>query len=275
MIIKKLFLIVIQLIIVVYLVIIAYFYFMQDNYIYYPQKITKAYADMVTKSDKNIEEVIIETADKSKLHGWLSKLNNTKSPLVIYFGGNAEEVSYLVKDQKFKGYSILTMNYRGFGLSEGKPSEKSFFSDALEIYDYALKRPDIDKNNIVIMGRSLGTGVATYLASERNCKAVILTSPYDSINSVAQEQMPFLPIELISKNKFNSMALAPKIKYPLLALLAKKDTTIPNWHSKKLIASWAGKNQYAIFDKEDHDSIIFSDTYWKTINDFLNTINRK
>lgn len=228
MILKKLFFTSIQLILIGYIVVIAYFYFMQDNYIYYPQKITKAYADTIIKSDKNIEEVIIETADKSKLHGLFSK-NYTKAPLVIYFGGNAEEVSYLVKDQKFKGYSILTMNYRGFGLSEGKPSEKNFFSDALKIYDYAIKRPDIDKNNIVIMGISLGTGVAIYVVSKRNCKAVILTSPYDSINSVAQEQMPFLPIELISKNKFNSRALAPQIKYPLLA---KNDTTIPNWHSK-------------------------------------------
>ena len=229
MIIKKQIFIFIQLILIGYLVVIAYFYFMQDNYIYYPQKITKDYADMILKSNKNVEEVIIETSDKSKLHGWFVKLTTLKAPLVIYFGGNGEEVSYLANDPKFKDYSILTMNYRGFGLSEGKPSEKSFLSDSLEIYDYAIKRTDIDTNNVIIMGRSLGTGVAIYVSSKRNCKAVILTSPYDSINSVAQEQMPFLPIELISRNKFNSILLAPQIKYPLLSLVATEDSTIPNW----------------------------------------------
>lgn len=260
---------------IVFVLTLFYFYFTQENYIYYPQKITKNYSDGVTKSNKNAEDVIIETDGKIKIHGWYIRQNTTtKSPLLIYFGGNSEEVSYLVNEGKFEGYSLLIMNYRGYGLSEGKPNEKNILGDALKIYDYAIKRNDVDKSNIIIMGRSLGTGVATFLSSKRICKAVILTSPYDSMTSVAQEKMPFLPIELISRNKYKSILLASQIKYPLLAIVGNEDSTIPNWHSKKLLDSWGGQTKYMILEKEDHNSIMESNLYWKTINEFLKEVNQ-
>ena len=91
----------------------------------------------------NVEEVILVAADGTKLRGWMVKSARTSAPLVIYFGGNAEEVSWLagVADQ-FAGWSLLLVNFRGYGESEGKPGEKELFEDALLIHDYAKRRPD-------------------------------------------------------------------------------------------------------------------------------------
>ena len=113
----------------------------------------------------NVEEVTLVAADGIRLRGWMVKSAGTPAPLVIYFGGNAEEVSWLagVADQ-FAGWSLLLVNFRGYGESEGKPGEKELFEDALLIHDYAKRRPDVSPERIVAMGRSLGSGVAVHLA---------------------------------------------------------------------------------------------------------------
>src|SRR5882762_8228837 len=114
----------------------------------------------------NVEEVGIVAADGVRLRGWLVKGTIAPAPLVIYFGGNAEEVSWLAYlTDNFAGWSLLLVNYRGYGESEGRPGEKELLADALAVYDHAKRRPDVDRERIAAMGRSLGTGVAVHLAA--------------------------------------------------------------------------------------------------------------
>ncbi len=118
---------------------------------------------------------------------------------MIYFGGNGEEVSWLVPEfSRVPDWAALLVNYRGYGLSEGQPSETKLYRDALALYDRATRRPDIDSGRVIVMGRSLGTGVATYLASQRPVAGVVLISPYDSLVQVAREAYPFLPVNLLA-----------------------------------------------------------------------------
>ena len=220
-----------------------------------------------------LEEVAIPAADGSKLRGWLVKGGGAPAPLVIYFGGNAEEVSWLVEvAEKFAGWSLLLVNYRGYGESEGKPSESALFADALAVHDYARNRPDVNPERIVAMGRSLGSGVAVHLAAERTLRGVILVSPYDSLVAVAGRHYPFLPMPLMLRHRFDSLSRAPRIEAPLLCLVADDDKVVPVSHSRTLFDAWRGRKTWRDIPRADHDSIAGESAYWIAIADFLKAL---
>lgn len=243
-------------------------YFLQERLIFFPQPLT---ADpLKANTGAAIEEVTLVATDGASLHGWLMKASATQAPapVLIYFGGNAEEVSWLASTAgQYAGWSLLMMNYRGYGRSEGKPGEAELFADALQIYDYAVRRAA--GGRVALMGRSLGSGVAVYVAALRPVAGVILVSPYDSVESVAKGIYPFLPISLMLKHRFDSLSRAPGIKAPLLCLVASGDRVIPRPHSERLYAAWGGPRQWREFRRADHDSIAGEPDYWRAIAAFL------
>jgi pimeloyl-ACP methyl ester carboxylesterase len=205
------------------------------------------------------------------LRGWLAKEKHpAPAPLVIYFGGNAEEVSWLasVADQ-FGGWSLLFLNYRGYGGSEGKPGERELFADALAIYDYAVKRPDVMPERVVVMGRSLGSGVAVYLAANRPTRGVILVTPYDSVTAVAKRHFPYLPVRWLIRHPFDSISRVEKIHAPLLCLAAIEDQVVPIEHARKLYEAWPESKKWVEIAHADHDSISAEPQYWQSIGAFL------
>lgn len=243
-------------------------YFLQERLIFFPQPL----AEDPRKANPGaaIEEVSLVTADRVRLHGWLVKAaaTETPAPLLIYFGGNAEEVSWLASTAgQYAGWSLLMFNFRGYGRSEGKPGEAALFADALQIYDYAARRAAAGR--VAVMGRSLGSGVAVYLATQRPVAGVILVSPYDSVESVARGVYPFLPIGLMLKHRFDSASRAPDVKAPLLCLVASDDRVIPRAHSERLYAVWGGNKQWREIPQTAHDSIAGEPDYWRAIADFL------
>jgi len=251
------------------MILYPYLYFFQDKLLFHPQKIEANTLKVLRKYHAD-SEITLKTPDNVKLHGWFLKARpSEKSPLLIYFGGNAEEVSRHIDEKAFyKKYSLLLINYRGYGLSQGKPSQNNLFQDALFIYDTFAKRKDVDNEKILAMGRSLGTGVAVYLAKHRRLSKLILVSPYDSITNVAQKVYPYAPIAWLIKHPFDSIALAPSISTPMLALIAKNDITIPPEHSFKLLKKWKGKTQQVLITA-DHHSITSTDEYWSSIERYL------
>jgi pimeloyl-ACP methyl ester carboxylesterase len=250
------------------------FYIFQDKLIFYPSQITQAEANDIKKSHNNIEEIEIKTKDGINLKGWLVNDGSKENRgFLFYFGGNAEEVSYLIDEPTgLKNWSLVLVNYRGYGQSQGKVSERSLYSDAIEIYDYFTGRSNIKEPKIAIMGRSIGTGVATSLASQRKCDAVVLVSPFTSLKDVAKIHYPFLPVELVLKYKFDSIKRVPGIKAPALILVAAEDGTIPAKLSYSLAEKWGGKVIVKELPGADHNSISSDREYWKTIKLFLDNI---
>jgi hypothetical protein len=257
-----------------FLIVVLFFYFNQDKLIFFPQPISQETIAEISKEPENIENIKINTQDGNMLSGWLVKSSKLKkSPLVIYFGGNAEEVSHMIRESdKFNEWSLSLINYRGYGLSSGRPSEINLFDDAAAIYDYYARREDIDNKKIVVMGRSLGSGVAVYLGTNRPVEGVILVTPYDSMTNLARSNYPFLPVSLILKHRFDSISRAQEIRIPMLALVAGNDTTIPPVHAKHLVDKWGGKSTMKIIEGANHNSISSSEDYWDYIKDYLSQL---
>ena len=122
------------------------------------------------------------------------------------------------------------------------------------------------------MGRSLGSGVAVHLAAHRPLRGVILVSPYDSIAEVAKRHYPFLPVSLMLRHRFDSLARAPQIETPLLCLVATEDRIVPSAHSRVLFEAWRGSKTWREVSRSDHDSISGEPEYWRSIAEFLKAL---
>jgi len=221
-----------------------------------------------------LEEIVLRSAEGTKLHGWLARYREGRAPLLIYFGGNAEEISWLVgESHRFGGWSVLSLNYRGYGLSEGAPGEKALFADALVIYDYARSRPDVNPERIVLAGRSLGTGVAVHVASRRSAAGLVLVTPFDSLAAVGASHYPFLPVRWMLRHRFDSLALAPSIRSPVLMIAAGRDSIIPARHARRLYEAWAGPRDWVVLPEADHNDVEADPAYWSAIRNFLDKIS--
>lgn len=254
-----------------YLSICGYLYFNQENLLFHPNRKSFSEVQKLLKEHPEFDTINLTMHDGINISGYLAnKQSHSKVPLVIYFEGNTKEVSYLMdKKQYFDNAVVALMNYRGWGLSEGKSTEQTMFSDAVEIYDKLKKHPNIDTTNIIVIGRSMGTGVATYLSSQRKVSSTILITPYDSMIDVAQEMYPFVPIFMIIKHPFESYKYAQSVKNNMLALIAQNDVVIPPQHAFNLMKAWNGHTSY-LEVKEDHSSIMNNEMVWRKIEEKIN-----
>ncbi len=244
-----------------------------EELLFYPRPFESFYLQWGRKTFP-ASETTIKCADGKFVHGWFIQRHLRKpKPLLIYFGGNAEEVTMFLHycgEKYFSQYALGFFNYRGYGLSQGKPTEEMLFSDALNIYDFLSTHCSVDPQQIYVMGRSLGTGVATYLASQRSVKGTILISPYDSIKALVKERYPFFMNENFTKNTFESIKYAPHIKTPALAFVGLTDEVISPDHSQRLIEKWGGDIQTVTFPNADHESIMDESGLWEAIMAFVN-----
>lgn len=250
----------------------ALVYFAQDRLIFFPQPLDEGVRAAVHRAEPDAQEVELLTSDRQTLHGWYLPNGATarNAPALIYFGGNAEEVSHLALEAgELRGVSLVLVNYRGYGRSTGRPGEQALFGDALAIYDHVAAMPGVDARRIVVMGRSLGSGVATYLASRRPVAAVVLVTPYDSMAAVGRTHYPFLLVGPLLKHPFDSVRRAPGIDAPMLAVIAGADTIIPPRHGEALVKAWRGPASSALFPAAGHNDIGLQPAYWPAIRDFI------
>jgi len=204
--------------------------------------------------------------DGAVLRGWWLRPPGAagRGPAVTYFGGNAEEPSWLLAHVgRLGGRSLLVVPYRGYGASTGAPHERALYDDALALHDWLAARPDVDPGRIAAWGNSLGTGVATWLASRRTLDAVILSSPYDSIAALARHHLPALAFLLTQP--YDSIGRAPSIRTPMLAIAGLRDTIVPPEHGERLVAAWGGPVRVLRLPLAAHDDLPAHDEHWREV----------
>jgi fermentation-respiration switch protein FrsA (DUF1100 family) len=196
------------------------------------------------------------------------QLHPNAARALIYFGGNAEEVAANLPDFDigFPDRALYLVNYRGYGGSSGQPSEAALLSDAEMIYDWVHARHD----RIAVMGRSLGSGVATALATRRPIERLILVTPYDSIANLAAEHFSWFPVRWLLKDHYDSLRRIGKVQVPVLAVVAERDEVISQARSNALIAAIppAVRSTHMVAGATHNDISEFPD-YLRALRDFL------
>ncbi|MBL0142099.1 MAG: alpha/beta hydrolase [Betaproteobacteria bacterium] len=221
-----------------------------------------------------LEKISISAADGTPLAGVLllpPREPASRTPAVLYFGGNAEEVTAYAADAErhYGRRAVLLVNYRGYGDSGGQPGEKALVADALAVHDWAARRADLDSTRLCAHGRSLGSGVAVQLAAARGLHCVLLTSPYDSLVAVGRSHYPWMPVELLLRHRFDSLALASSLKMPVLMAYGAADTTIAPEHSERLAAAWGGPVERLRIEGHGHNDLDLDPRYAPAITAFL------
>ena len=237
----------------------------QERLIFFPQPVAST-AHLPARASP----LEVVAADGTHLRGWVVKGATTPAPAVIYFGGNAEEVSWTLADARWpREWSIVGLNYRGYGTSEGTPGEPALTADALAIYDAVTQREDIDPRRIVVFGRSLGTAIAVHLAAERSIAGAVLVSPYDSLTEIGKRHYPWLPVSLLLRHRFDALADATRNRTPLLAIVGGADSIIPPERSRALFDAWAGPKTWQVVPGADHNDLGNDDVFWPSVAKFL------
>jgi hypothetical protein len=241
---------------IVYVAVSLYFYLNQRRMLYYPTP---------EVSVPGVAHIVLDTG-AVRIKVWT--LNTGRQKALIYFGGNAENVAYNMDDFRamFPDYTVYLVNYRGYGGSSGSPGEAGFYSDALLAYDHFSKR----HSSVSVMGRSVGSAVATYLASQRKVERLLLVTPFDSAVSVGRKIYPFLPMGLIVRERLDSAGRAEKITAPTLIVAAGDDEIIPSGSTRNLEDAFTGGNAVSVsLSGVGHNSVQLHPDYKRTVAAFM------
>jgi uncharacterized protein len=235
-----------------YCIILLLLYALQTRLIFYPGVLK---ADFKFRPDANSEETVLTTADGEHISALF--FGNRSREVILYFHGNAGDLSgwqFVAEDFTAQGYSFMIIDYRGYGKSSGKLSEKGLYLDAEAAFDFLIKK-GFDPAHILLYGRSIGSGVAVDLASKRTCKGLILEAPFISLTKLANEKFPLFFPSLLLKYKFESINKINRVKCPVIFLHGSDDTLIPPSHSAKLFEKFTGRKKLIIVDGGSHNDL--------------------
>lgn len=224
--------------------------------------------------------------DEVNLSGWFWNIGNKdgKNPLVIFFGGNAQNSSNTLYNyyqsgtmkNVFGNYNLMLIDYPGYGMSKGKPSDDSMFIASKYIFEYATKMSEVNIDNIVIMGYSIGTGVASYCASENDASGLILVAPYDKALSLYNDAIDSFhgSVASLAKYSFDSSTYAENVTEPTLIFTSKKDEVINYKHSLDLAGHFSKLDDVVILENVNHNGYFSQTEVLNTITDFLNRLEK-
>ena len=226
----------------------------QRGFIYFP----------VNALPSNLEKRVFENDGEAIK---TSIINQGSEQAIIYFGGNAENVDYNAFEfqQLLNGYTVYLVKYRGYAGSTGEPTEQGIYADALHIYD-EIKT---DYQSVSVIGRSLGSGVATYLASQRKVKRLVLVTPFDSVKNVAQAVFPMYPMGILLKDKHDSLSRAKDITSDTLILAAENDEVIKMKHTLSLLNGFEQDVHFKEIKGANHNDISENSVYVDTLSAFF------
>jgi uncharacterized protein len=240
----------------IYWAIGAFLYIKQREFIYMPTPaIAHPYDVRTFKHDGQILNTTV--------------LNPGKPEAILYFGGNAENVDYNAESfsQLFPNHTVYLVKYRGYGGSSGTPTETGIYADAL----FIAKTLEKDHANLSVIGRSLGSAVATCVATELELRKLVLITPFDSIQSLAQSRFPMYPMGVLLKDKHDSVSRVDKVLALTLVMAAEHDEIVGMRHTKRLLRAFQIPVLVEVIEHVGHNNMSHNPRFFSVLGEFMNT----
>jgi pimeloyl-ACP methyl ester carboxylesterase len=201
------------------------------------------------------------------LRGWV--VNPGRRRALVYFGGNSEPVQFHRANfaRWFPGHTVYLVAYRGFGASDGQPSEDNLVGDALALFDHVRQRhPGL---GVDVIGYSLGSGVAAHVAAKRRVRRLALVTPYDTLANIGQAHYRWLPVQWLARERYDSVANLSKRTGPTLIVRAGRDAVIPSANTQRLIDSLPRRPKVLELPRAEHGSVGAAPGFAKTLKAFF------
>jgi fermentation-respiration switch protein FrsA (DUF1100 family) len=237
----------------------------QTSLVFHPEKIKIDYA-YAPNTKNDFEEIFFKTEDEQTLNGLF--FPNDTNKVILYFHGNAGSLDswqHIYKYYESLKINFFIIDYRGFGKSTGNINEDGLYKDAKGAYQYLIQR-GFQKENIIVLGRSIGSGIAIDLASKNTINTLILESPFFDFETLAKSKVS-IPIK--SQYKFHNMDKINSIKCPILFMHGEKDNLIPANNSQKLYNVFTGKKELLLIPTGGHNNLPEYPEYSQAILLFL------
>ncbi len=234
-------------------------FLLQDRLIFYPSKLWQA------PHGDHVQPVTLARSGVT-LHGWVVN-PDAEGPVLVYFGGNAEELSYLVHVFARLDATTLLINYRGYGLSEGKPTASALIDDGRAVVEELAGRYRADRP-LLLLGRSLGSGIAASVATSRPVDGLVMISPFRSLHHLADRVMPWLPTRWLLRHRIDPFATLDSLPEKTLVLYSPQDEIVPAAESRALLALFPNPPQVVEF-RGGHNVSLTSPEIWQSVEMFV------
>jgi fermentation-respiration switch protein FrsA (DUF1100 family) len=234
---------------------------------------------LYTPNDVNLEyeDVRIQTSDGLALQGWFipGKAETGSNVTWLWFNGNGGNIGHRIGELALAHHrteaNIFIFDYRGYGESEGVPSEKGTYLDSHAVMEYLSSWSDVDPGRIVYLGHSLGAAVAVELALTQPPMAMVLVSPFASVRDMANLTLPFPPIGWLVRNHYDSISRIQQLDVPVLILHGDQDETVPISQGRKLYGAANQPKRFQVLEGAAHNDTfeVVPEQYWGAIEAFL------
>ncbi len=260
-------------VLIVFVVFILLIHFFEKKLVYFPVKYPQGHWQP-DSFGLQAEDCYFTSSDGVRLHGWFFANENAIATL-IWCHGNAGNISDRLYDLTLLcklPINVFIFDYRGYGRSEGSPDEPGVYLDAEAAYDYMISRKDVDKNKIIIFGRSLGGAVAVDLATKRSGVGLILEATFTSAKDMAKSSFGFLPVQYIMKTKLNSIAKIRGIEIPVFVAHGTLDRTVPFKLGRQLFEAANEPKEFYEIQNADHNDtfVVGGKSYLEKLFEFIN-----
>lgn len=230
----------------------------ENRFIYAPARYPDGDWDAAARSDPPVEDVSLQAVDGTRLHAWFAHGENA-SVTILYFHGNAGNLSHRVhwiRALTRLPADVLALDYRGYGKSDGSPTETGIYQDADAAYRYLVETRRVDPKSLIIYGKSLGGGPACDLAVRSPCGALVVQSSFTSIPDMARRLIPIFPAHWFVRTRFDNLKKVKRITAPKLFIHGRGDRLIPYRMAERLYEAAAEPKRIALFDGAGHNDLV-------------------
>ena len=268
----------VAIVVAVYGVLLLILYFSQSRLFYYPNLPSRVIMATPDQIGLSFETLAFTTDDDITLHGWFLPVEKPRATL-LFFHGNAGNISHRLDSLEIfhrLGLAVLIFDYRGFGQSEGWPTEPGNYRDAEAAWRFLTEQMKLPPGEILLFGRSLGAAIAAHLASRHPIKGLILESAFTSVPDMAADLYPLFPVRSLSRFQFDTRAYLESVTCPVLVVHSPDDEIIPFKHGRQLFQAARQPKQFLEISGSHNQGFLQSgNSYREGLERFITTSDRE